>query len=270
MNGSFINLTEEEQENLLRAIETSLQVKKRHQFFLWTQGPLQAFIPHKTLISLVTRDGEEMLVMDRFNSCVVSEQTFEDVCHPVDGVVMRAMRCWRETGDSPFLIAPGVQMPLVLYNRFRDQLEQVEFGCAAGHGSTPVDGCGISSSFFFFAHMPDTITVRHAYFLELLMPHIHMAFLRTLGQADRVLIGADGSMHNLDLRNAMSDREIEILGWVKEGKSNQEIGMALNISPLTVKNHVQRILRKLKVRNRAQAVSKATAMRLIVGYTGAN
>ena len=61
----------------------------------------------------------------------------------------------------------------------------------------------------------------------------------------------------------MTGREIEILGWVQEGKSNQEIGVILNLSPLTVKNHVQKILRKLDVRNRAQAVSKATAMRLI-------
>ena len=75
MNTSFVNLTEEEQENMLRAIETSLQVKKRHQFFLWTQGPLQAFIPHKTLISVLIRDGEEMLVMDRFNSCVAVSYT---------------------------------------------------------------------------------------------------------------------------------------------------------------------------------------------------
>ncbi len=269
MDGAFFILSDEEQENLLRAIETSLHVKKRHQFFLWTQGPLQAFIPHKTLISLLTRDGEEMLVMDRFNSCVVSEETFQNVCHPVDGVVMRAMRLWREAGDSPFLIAPGVQMPLVLYDQFRDLLEKVEFGCAAAHGSAPVDGCGISSSFFFFAHMPDTITLRHGYFIELLLPHIHMAFLRTLGQADRVAIAADGSVRHVDLSKLMSDREIEILGWVKEGKSNQEIGAALEISPLTVKNHVQRILRKLNVRNRAQAVSKATAMRLIVGYSGA-
>jgi len=36
---------------------------------------------------------------------------------------------------------------------------------------------------------------------------------------------------------------------------------------LTVKNHVQKVLRKLDVRNRAQAVSKATAMR-IIGYSG--
>jgi transcriptional regulator EpsA len=269
MNGAFITLTADEQENILRAIETSLQVKKRYQFFLWTQGQLQALLPHDVLICLVMRDGEEMLMMDRFNSCVVSEETFDEVCHPVDGLVTRAMLAWREAGDSPCLIAPDMQIPAALYDRFSPLLERACFGNAAAHGSAPIDGSGISSSFFFFGGMPGNLSLRHAYFLELLMPHIHMAFLRTLAQAERSAICADGSMRLVDLRKLMTEREIEILGWVQEGKSNQDIGEILNISPLTVKNHVQKILRKLNVRNRAQAVSKATAMRLIVGYAGA-
>lgn len=269
MNGAFITLTAEEQENVMRAIETSLQVKKRYQFFLWTQGQLQALLPHDILICLVTRDGEELLMMDRFNSCVVSEETFDEVCHPVDGLVMRTMLAWREGGDSPCLIAPGIQMPVALHDRFSHLLERACFGNAAAHGSAPIGGSGISSSFFFFGGMPGSLTLRHAYFLELLMPHIHMAFLRTLAQAERSAIGADGSMRLVDLRKLMTEREIEILGWVQEGKSNQDIGEILKISPLTVKNHVQKVLRKLNVRNRAQAVSKATAMRLIDGYTGA-
>jgi len=263
MDGTFITLSDEEQENLLRAIETSLQVKKRHQFFLWTQGALQAFIPHKILICVVTRDGKEILVLDRFNSCVVSEKTFEEVCHPVEGLVARTMNAWREAGDSPLLIEPGVQMPAALSERFRQQLDRVNFGHAAVHGCAPIEGSGITSSFFFFAEMPPNLTPRHAYFLELLMPQIHMAFLRTLGKGEQTMNRAEANSRFSVLRKMMTGREIEILGWVQEGKSNQEIGVILNLSPLTVKNHVQKILRKLDVRNRAQAVSKATAMRLI-------
>ena len=37
----------------------------------------------------------------------------------------------------------------------------------------------------------------------------------------------------------------------------------LGISPLTVKNHVQKILRKLDVVNRAQAVGKALELRML-------
>jgi hypothetical protein len=44
---------------------------------------------------------------------------------------------------------------------------------------------------------------------------------------------------------------------------NADVAAILDISPLTVKNHMQKILRKLNVQNRAQAVARAIARRLI-------
>ena len=61
----------------------------------------------------------------------------------------------------------------------------------------------------------------------------------------------------------VTPREVQILAWVREGKNNQEIGMALGISALTVKNHVQKILRKLGASNRAHAVALAMQFRLL-------
>lgn len=267
MDGAFITLTEIEQENLLRAIETSLQVKRRHQFFLWTQGPLQPFVPHRILICNVMHDGTERIAVDCFNSCVVSKEVFNKVCDPVDGLLMQTMAAWRAAGDIPLLIAPEVKMPISCYERFRSQLEEIDFNYAAGHGCAPVDGRSLTSSYFLFAGMPETLTIRNAYFLELLMPHIHAAFLRSLAQKETPALNADPPLPVSALQKMMTGREIEILTWVQEGKSNQEIGDILCISPLTVKNHVQKILRKLNVKNRAQAVSKATAMRLI-DYVG--
>ena len=46
-----------------------------------------------------------------------------------------------------------------------------------------------------------------------------------------------------------------------------EIGTQLGISPLTVKNHVQKILRKLGATNRAQAVARAMSMSLLMRST---
>jgi DNA-binding CsgD family transcriptional regulator len=63
--------------------------------------------------------------------------------------------------------------------------------------------------------------------------------------------------------STITTREREILKWIYLGKSNFEIGAILNISPLTVKNHVQKILRKLNVVNRAQAVGKALELRIL-------
>ena len=56
--------------------------------------------------------------------------------------------------------------------------------------------------------------------------------------------------------HGLSGRESEIMDWVKMGKTNGEIGSILSLSIFTVKNHMQRIFKKLDVYNRMQAVSK--------------
>lgn len=52
----------------------------------------------------------------------------------------------------------------------------------------------------------------------------------------------------------LSDREMEVLVLVVEGKSNKEIAAMLGISHQTVKNHITSILRKFGVEDRTQAV----------------
>ena len=64
-------------------------------------------------------------------------------------------------------------------------------------------------------------------------------------------------------QSVLTVREQDILKWIYVGKSNFEIGAILKISPLTVKNHVQKILRKLNVVNRTQAIGKALELRIL-------
>jgi DNA-binding NarL/FixJ family response regulator len=52
----------------------------------------------------------------------------------------------------------------------------------------------------------------------------------------------------------LSEREMEVLNLVVEGKSNKEIASILGISHQTVKNHITSILRKFGVEDRTQAV----------------
>ncbi|GIF17022.1 DNA-binding response regulator [Actinoplanes teichomyceticus] len=52
----------------------------------------------------------------------------------------------------------------------------------------------------------------------------------------------------------LTEREREILDLVADGRSNAEIAAALFISLATVKTHVTRVLAKLGVRSRAQAI----------------
>lgn len=55
----------------------------------------------------------------------------------------------------------------------------------------------------------------------------------------------------------LTDREREVLMLMAQGYTNRQIGDALLITPNTVKKHVDHILQKLRVNNRAGAVAVA-------------
>jgi DNA-binding NarL/FixJ family response regulator len=55
------------------------------------------------------------------------------------------------------------------------------------------------------------------------------------------------------IMSGLSDREIEVLKLIANGKDNAVIAAELHISPKTVKNHISNILMKLQIDNRIQA-----------------
>ncbi|MBM7649439.1 NarL family two-component system response regulator LiaR [Bacillus ectoiniformans] len=68
---------------------------------------------------------------------------------------------------------------------------------------------------------------------------------------------------DIPLHEELTDREMEVLLLVAQGKANQEIADELFISLKTVKTHVSNILSKLEVQDRTQAVIYAFQNRLV-------
>lgn len=101
----------------------------------------------------------------------------------------------------------------------------------------------------------ETVRVVHAGG-SMMQPNLARKLLREFAQIARTspaLSRPEGGAEPL----VLSEREVEVLQAVAEGKSNKEIADALTISEKTVKAHLRSIFRKLEVGDRAQAVAYA-------------
>jgi DNA-binding CsgD family transcriptional regulator len=123
---------------------------------------------------------------------------------------------------------------------------ELKYGVASG-----VNGpCMDRGSIFSFAGRKKSFNSHHKNILDILTPHVHQTLVRLCEGAKK-------------LDCVLTEREKEVLKWMREGKSNWDISMILNISERTVKFHVQNIERKLDAVNKVQAVAIAMEHRLI-------
>jgi len=71
---------------------------------------------------------------------------------------------------------------------------------------------------------------------------------------DRFLGSASGELRDVSVLEVLTEREREVLLLIAQGLSNIEIARKLFLSEATVKTHVGRVLAKLDLRDRVQAV----------------
>ena len=255
-----------EQEYLLRAIESGLRVASLHQLFLWTQGQLQALLPHQVLACLQFAPGGALQRIECVHGTVLAPQALEALTGRRDGLAPRIARHCMGSGRLPALLEADVRSGVRsdVPGGVRGQggaLAEVLLGfrgelADAGFDSVLVHGTGqtvAGASMFVLFGLPMRPNARHAYFLELLLPYLHLALSRLPAPAAGGVLPA----------RMLSAREAEIVGWLREGKSNDEMGQILGISGLTVKNHLQRIYRTLGVSNRAHALARCMELRLL-------
>jgi transcriptional regulator EpsA len=249
-------LSKLEQEYLLRVIESAVQVRDLRQFFLWTQGQLQALLPHQLMLCMQFDGADTLVRLECLHAGVLDAAVMRQLCDPADGLAARLARYCRGADRLPALTGGGRRSGDARLAQFGCELQLAGFDDILVHGSGRLAG---GSTLFALCGWAVRPSARHAYFLALLLPHLHLALLRQAEAGREDLPAGPGDTRSRPL----SARETEILGWIREGKSNYEVGRILGISALTVKNHLQRIYRALGVSNRTHALSRCLALRLL-------
>lgn len=243
-------------ESLMANLDASLRVHARAQFFKWTQGLLQGLVKHEVLVCALRNGAPLSLRVDSFSTIVPDSAIFSELFLRDSSVAAGLIKAWKERRFRP-VICEAADVSPNSGGAFARELQRVGASQLVAHGMHDVHGQ--VGSFFTFACRSGTAGPRQVYLVELAVPFLHSAWIRT--QIDGTTEGDRPAPAGAGILTA---RELEILRWIYLGKSNYEVGAILKISPLTVKNHVQKILRKLKVVNRTQAVGKALETRILI------
>lgn len=240
-----------------RVVRDSLGVTRPMELFAWLQGELQYFLPHEVLIAAWGDFSAGEIRYDVVSVPRVSADS--SVAKEMSAFLRRVHARWVEYRRLPFgmsqsdtLHAAGPDDAGVMPPALRPMQSILVHGL---HDERSQQDC-----LYITMNSDRSAPPNARKMLEILLPYIDTALRRVspLPQQYTAANAKPAAAETADsfAASVLSAREMEILDWVRNGKTNYEIGMILNISAFTVKNHLQRIFRKLDVCNRVQAVGK--------------
>lgn len=250
-----LRFSQAEGEAFLRIVTDSHAIQRHRDLFLWLRGELQKFIPHEIFISACGDFATWQMKLDVVSALPNVRTAQLSRCSNIDELVEAIHAQWVAAGrrplvlsaiDSGILVAPCTcplhdalrTMRTILVHGVRDLRDGYDSIYLAFSRNSSGDQL----------HKESSLSL-----LDLFVSQIDIAFRRVppfsiLTVKGHAPSGGD-ALH-------LSAREQEILDWICRGKTNIDIAAALDISPFTVKNHLQRIFRKIGVSNRTEAATK--------------
>jgi transcriptional regulator EpsA len=253
---------------MLQVVQRSLGVRSHGDLFHWLQEDLQRFIPHDVVIAAWGDFSMGLICFDVVSPIdgLRTDRFSDRVIEPFANALFSR---WLACGNTPFTINSSSGFD---FQPFEDQatvtgLHRMQGGVV--HGIK--DRRGRHDCIYILLGSTDLADGKARDSLRFMLPYIDAAFRQVPPLPEQYFDIGRPTVVNQRLPSdqdfdtqlpvgGLSGREMEIMEWVRMGKTNHEIGIILDISAFTVKNHMQRIFKKLDVMNRAQAVSKVETL----------
>jgi transcriptional regulator EpsA len=248
-----IGLTAEESASLLRIVSLGTLTSRHYEIFQWLRGEMQELLPHDILLAAWGDFRRRELEFDVI-SALPGVRTAQAARCRVDDLIHAGHAEWVAAGRRPVLLdLTNFRAPHACACPVHVAMRNMRSAVVHGVRDRRV---GHESVYMALHSQPLGKTPRgdgFKFLVDCLIAQIDVAFRRVAAfprEAAKLPRQPDAEGGEL------SRREQEILGWLCRGATNADIGAALAISPHTVKNHLQRIFRKIGVHNRTQAVAR--------------
>ncbi len=245
-------------ESIFSVIQQSYSIETHLDFFTWLQSGVNELLPHDVLLSCwggfeknhENKPGNSKLNYDvASNLSSISTQSILNNTEEMNVYLLNLHKLWLDNNRCWFVInnldqlEPGSVIKGSFPSNFKQLKSLVVYGVSDIRGSNECLYVFFSKEKVF--NVPDLV-------MGMVMPHID-SVLRKIKHLQSI----DAKHASTVNSNAavLSERELEVIHWIKSGKTNQEIGVILAISQNTVKSHVKRVFQKLNVTKRAQAIA---------------
>jgi transcriptional regulator EpsA len=276
----------------LQTAEASLRIKNQEDMVAWLQGDVQRLIPHEVFIAAwgdFEKGCLDFDVVQHFPRQITQNPHFygssaASIMLPCSRG--QALPKGRSCGIVPFLISMFLRWraagcaPVALMRDQANDVAAIDLVCSNCNleastrfqemNSTLVHGLsdhrGKGECIYVFLSFKSLAENKLSRNLRFMLPYIDFSLRQVAQSVMQVTESAkepEPAPEPVESAEAstLSQREIEIMDWVRVGKTNFEVGVILNISAFTVKNHLQRIFKKLDAANRAQAVERMARLK---------
>ncbi|MDQ3185026.1 MAG: transcriptional regulator EpsA [Pseudomonadota bacterium] len=242
-----------------RIITEGAGIRRHNELLAWLQGEMQHFLPHEILIA-AWGDFSANLVSYDIVSALAGIRTEYSTPQMLSPLLQGLFNRWIELGKSPYTLGVGESGFLLEGGGLQCPLGKAlqDMRSLLVHGLTDERS---SRDCLYVIFSSERKLHESLGAMQILLPYLDTALCRVTpllhSESNEPLINQPEGREHCGL----SKREIEIMNWVKMGKTNPEIASILDISVFTVKNHLQHIFKALDVSNRMQAASKVALNR---------
>ncbi len=250
------SLSPEELQHFHRVVTHSAGVRSHFDVFVWLQGEIQNYLAHDIMIA-AWGDFQSGAIQHDIISALDGARSNSSNIEAITPMLLDFFQRWTASGNKPFSLTAGdkgfAHRAGGLKCGLNEALREMQYAVVHGINDARSSCDCLYAAFRNNEHF--TESEREA--MVMVLPYIDLALRQVQllpHQSPDPAIIANPLIYGLLQSRGLSGREIEILQWVTLGKTNPEIGSILKISEYTVKNHMQRIFKKMNVSNRAQAV----------------
>lgn len=226
---------------LLRDSAASLRTVD--EFKLWTRKQLRQTLPHEAAIFGLGHLHAGGVGLDYLVTIDYPLEHIEAIRNRAGAIDTPILRRWLATqqpqifdAENPWPETPPTWLDSFRRHRLRNALVDATY-----------DHSRCVGTYHSLYRMPVTPGEKEAQLLRELLPILHETVLRIVGALDE----SDRLAENFA---TLTEREREVVRWLRLGRTNAQIASQTGMSENTIKHYVTGIFEKLDVCNRAQLV----------------